>query len=117
MRDAVQEHEDEERHNRVQGHLDKQTYGKALNKQRRQDEVRNKSFVVGMTAAERRINLPLLERLREAAEPALNSRPNTGSINPFSERSRSATPNPAAGQFAKAAKVKAKMRGTTVKFG
>lgn len=117
MRDAVQEHEEEERHNRVQGHLDKVAYGKALNKQRREDDVRNKSFVVGMTPNERRINLPLLERLREAAEPALNSRPPTQSVGPFSERSRSATPNPAAGQFAKAKKVRDKMRGTTVKFG
>jgi len=71
-----------------------------------------------MTPNERRINLPLLERLRDAAEPALLSRPST-SVTPFGERmpARTPTPNPAAGQFAKAAKVKAKMRGTTVKFG
>jgi len=49
MRDAVQEHEEEERHSRVQGHLDKQNYGKLLQKQRRQNDVQKASFVRGIT--------------------------------------------------------------------
>merc|ERR1711988_1986683 len=115
MRDAVQEHEEEERHLRVQGALEKQKYGELLQNQRRQMDKQKAEFVRGMTPNERRINLPLLERLKDAAQPALASRPNTG-LTPFSERS-SRTPNPAAAQFAKAKKIVAKMRGTTVKFG
>merc|ERR1711988_1325652 len=99
----------------VQSHLDKKNYGKMLTDQRRQMEKQKAEFVRGMTPNERRINLPLLERLKDAAQPALASRPNTG-LTPFSERS-SRTPNPAAAQFAKAKKIVAKMRGTTVKFG
>jgi len=116
MRDAVNEHEEEERHIRVQSQLDKKNYGNLLQNQRRQMEKQKAEFVRGMTPNERRINLPLLERLRDAAQPALASRPNTG-LAPFSERGRTPTPNPAAGQHAKAKKIKAKMRGTSVQFG
>merc|ERR1711988_1742761 len=116
MRDAVAEHEAEERHLRVQGMLEKQKYGELLQNQRRQMDKAKAEFVRGMTPNERRINLPLLERLRDAAKPALASRPNTG-LAPFSERNRTPTPNPAAGQHAKAKKTMAKMRGTSVQFG
>lgn len=116
MRDAVNEHEDEERHMRLKNHMSKQNYGKLLRKQRNQDEKAKLEFVRGMAPHERRINLPLLERLKDAAAPALVSRPNTG-LAPFSERSRSTTPNPAAAQFKKAKQVMQKMKGTTVKFG
>lgn len=115
MRDAVQEHEEEERHNRISSHLEKKNYGETLQKQRRQMDRQKADFVRGMTPNERRINLPLLERLKESTSSALASRPNTG-LAPFSERS-SKSVNPAAAQFAKAKKIVAKMRGTSLKFG
>jgi len=110
MRDAVQEHEDEERHMRVTNHLERKNYGQILQKQARQMEKQKSDFVRGMTPNERRINLPLLERLRDATGPALASRPNTG-LTPFSERSTSSK------KVSKAKAIKNKMRGTTVKFG
>jgi len=103
MRDALEEHEEEERHMRVQGHLDKKKYGKTLQKQFAQDKIMKLQFDRGMSGPERRINLPLLERLRDAAAPALESRPNTGSIAPFSERGK--TPGACAGQHAKAKQI------------
>jgi len=120
MRDALEEHEEEERHRRIQGHLDKKKYGKTLQKQFQQDKIMKLQFDRGMSGPERRINLPLLERLRDAAAPALESRPNTGSIAPFSERAGTKTPGAAhacAGQHAKAKQIVKKMRGTSLKFG
>jgi len=117
MRDAVIEHEEEERHNRIRNHLEKKDYGKQLQQQRRMDDKAKVEFVRGMSSTERRINLPLLEKLRDAAAPALVSRPNTGSVAPFSERSGARTPNPVGGQFAKAKKIVRKMTSTSVKFG
>lgn len=111
MRDAVQEHEDEERHMRISSHIEKKNYGQELQKQRRAMDRQKADFDRGMTPNERRINLPLLERLRDATQPALATRPNTGLV-PFSERGRTATP-----QLSKAKQIHQKMRGTTVKFG
>merc|ERR1711988_1521031 len=65
MRDAVREHEEEERHMRISSHLEKKSYGDLLQKQRRQMDRQRADFVRGMTPNERRINLPLLERLRD----------------------------------------------------
>ena len=97
-------------------------YGELLMQQKKEMDKDKLAFVIGMTPVERRINLPLLEKLRETAAPALLSRPNTGSVAPFSERgSRPQTgapaKNPVGSQFAKAKKIMAKMKGTTVQFG
>jgi len=115
MRDAVLEHEDEERHNRIRSHLDKKSYGKQLQQQKKHDEKAKLEFVRGMSSTERRINLPLLEKLRDAAAPALVSRPNTGSVAPFSERSGARTAT--GSQFKKAKQIVKKMSSTSVKFG
>merc|ERR1711918_193322 len=115
MRDAVIEHEEEERHSRIRNHLDKKEHGKQLQQQRREMDKAKLEFVRGMSSTERRINLPLLEKLRDSAAPALVSRPNTGSVAPFSERggSRTATGS----QFKKAKQIVKKMSSTSVKFG
>jgi len=122
MRDAVQEHEEEERRGRIKKYMDTKVYGELLMQQKKEMDKDKLAFVIGMTPVERRINLPLLEKLRETAAPALLSRPNTGSVAPFSERgSRPQTgvpaKNPVGSQFAKAKKIMAKMKGTTVQFG
>merc|ERR1711988_235281 len=53
MRDAVLEHEEEERHNRISNHLKQKDYGKQLMQQRREDMKMKLEFVRGMSTTER----------------------------------------------------------------
>lgn len=118
MRDAVREHERDSKLERQFQAQQKKQYGDMLMNQRREAEKSKKEFVRGMTPNERRINLPLLEKLRDtcATGAGMIGGATSRTVTPFSERSGSAGGN-LGGQHAQAAKIRKKMKGDTIKFG
>eukprot|EP00656_Telonema_subtile_P013266 TRINITY_DN16730_c0_g1_i2.p2 TRINITY_DN16730_c0_g1~~TRINITY_DN16730_c0_g1_i2.p2 ORF type:complete len:135 (-),score=34.59 TRINITY_DN16730_c0_g1_i2:220-624(-) len=113
MRDAVRDHESEDNMERQHREQKKKQYGSMLRNQCKLAEKAKKEFVRGMTPNERRMNLPLLEKLQHtcATTGAANSR----TVTPFSERSH--TPQQLGGQHRQAAKIRKKMKGDSIRFG
>lgn len=114
MRDAVLEHEHDSKMERLYQAQQKKQYGDMLMNQRREAEKSKKEFVRGMTPNERRINLPLLEKLRDTCQSGATRVPTSRTVTPFSERSGTGV---AGGQREAAAKIRKKMKGDTIRFG
>lgn len=120
MRDAVREHERDANLERMYQAEQKRNYGEMLINQRREADKAKKEFVRGMTPNERRINLPLLEKLRDTCAAGPKMIPTSRTVTPFSERSssgRAGGSNNLGGQHLQAAKIRKKMKGDTIKFG
>jgi len=117
MRDAMHEHEKDSKMERMYKIQQQKQYGDMLKNQWRADK--NKKERRGMTPNERRINLPLLEKLRDTC---ITGGPGQGqstvrTVTPFSERgSRSGTPQ-MGGDHKRAAKIRQKMKKDTIQFG
>merc|ERR1712166_1010396 len=110
MRDACAEHERDSKMERMYKIQQQKQYGDMLKKQWGADK--SKKAARGMTPNERRINLPLLEKLRDKCV----SGPGSGTsrtVTPFSERSGT----PQMGDHKRAAKIRQKMKKDTIQFG
>lgn len=116
MRDAVMEHEKDSKMERAYQAQQKKQYGSMLLRQCKEAQKAKKEFVRGMTPNERRINLPLLEKLRDTCATGTAGRgvATSRTVTPFSERS--STPQ-LGGQHQQAAKIRKKMKGDTIRFG
>lgn len=117
IRDAVNEHALDAKAERLARQQHQREYGQMLRQQYK--EHKKKVEYRGMTPNERRINLPLLEKLRDSCAAEMGPGvPTTRTVTPFSERASSRGSNiNARDERQRAAKIRQKVKKDSISFG